>query len=316
MLRVYFKCISAVFSPSEENALELLKEHVISQERSVPWSIPDATAKFTIEFCSTESKYEENTIRESHKDITSGRKTGDRIPELDKGTERLDAALKYGTLARAAQSMPKLESLVVNLDQEWRDDTSELEYCEEDQSFASSGLQLRLELLQTVRESVAAIFTTLEAPNINTGTSHLSLLTYLRLSLPCAYDFIYVSSCMPNTVAVRFRHLHLEIVDGTGHGGDLSYTRSWLGNGNPFDGDNCHTFSNLQMQYPNTEYMQDMYSSVNRCKNFESLGLIGTQCINMEGLKWEPAEGAGLKYMFLPGCRNCRTALEPACLGT
>ncbi|KAL5391823.1 hypothetical protein DPSP01_001113 [Paraphaeosphaeria sporulosa] len=298
MMRVYFKYVGAVFIPSEKNALELFEEHVISQKRNVPWSIADATAKFTIELCSPENEDEAAIFHESHKDMISWVKSGDRVPELDEGAERLKAALETGTLARAVQNMPRLESLVINLNQEWRDDEGDWDDSEDDESIVSSGLQLRLELLQTVRESVAAIFTLYGVPNIKTGIRHLSLLTYLRLTLPCAYDFAQVASSMPDTIALRLRHLYLEIVDGTGPGGDRSYTHSWQGDGDPFDGDEGHRFSNLQRQYPNTAYMQDMCGLVNQCNNLESLGLVGTQCINLKGLHWQPANDAGLKSIY------------------
>ncbi|KAF2440029.1 hypothetical protein P171DRAFT_116941 [Karstenula rhodostoma CBS 690.94] len=143
------------------------------------------------------------------------------------------------------------------------------------------------------------MFVPLDAPQTHTGTSHLPFLTYLRLKLPCAYDFAHLASCMPGTVALRLRHLCLQIVDGTGPGGDLSYTRSWQGDGNPFDSDEGHLFSNLQRKHPNTAYMQDICGLVNRCKNLESLGLVGTQCINLESLNWQPAEGPGLKTLYM-----------------
>jgi hypothetical protein len=299
MLRVHFKYNGAVFSPSEEKALERLEEHVISQKRNVPWSIAAAMEKFTIELCPP-GEVETDIFHESHKDMAgwggSSDKINGRIPELDECATRLKDSLEKGTLARAIQRMPKLGSLIVNLNQRWRDDEQDdWDGSEDELSKLQSGLQLRLELLEMIRESVAAIFTPVDVPSINARTSHLPFLTHLRLTLPCVYDFAHLASCMPDTVVLRLRHMYLEVVDGTGPGGDRMYCRAWQGDGDPSGGDEDFLFSNLQRKYPNIDHMQGMCGLVNRCKNLESLGLVGTQRIDLTGLDWRPTNGVGLK---------------------
>jgi hypothetical protein len=300
MLRVYFKYEGAVFSPSEEKALERLEEYVISQERSVPWSIPAAIEKFTIELCPPGYGSEANIFHESHEDMSGEDMINGRIPKLDECAARLRVALEKGTLARAVQRMPKLGTLIVNLNQDWRDDEQDdWDGSEDELGTLQSGLQLRLELLEMVREGVATIFRPVDAPDISARTNHLPFLTHLRLTLPCVYDFAHLASCMPDAVALRLRHLYLEVVDGTGPGGDRMYCRAWQGDGDPSGGDEDFLFSNLQRKFPNTDHMQGMCSLVNRCKNLESLGLKGTQCINLAGLDWRPTNGVGLKNIYM-----------------
>jgi hypothetical protein len=49
-------------------------------------------------------------------------KINNRIPRFDDCAARLKDSLEKGTLARAIKKLPKLGSLIVNLNQHWRDD--------------------------------------------------------------------------------------------------------------------------------------------------------------------------------------------------
>ena len=105
----------------------------------------------------------------------------------------------------------------------------------------------------------------------------------------------HIGSCMPDTMALRLRHLYMEIIDGTGPGGDNDYTHYA---DRDSDGDEEYPFSNLQLQYHNSDHFSDMCAFVNRCKNLESLGLVGTQRIELEGLNFQSMNG-GLKNIYL-----------------
>lgn len=126
-------------------------------------------------------------------------------------------------------------------------------------------------------------------------TYHL-VASSLRLTIPCAYDFARINSCMPDTVALRLRHLYMEIIDGTGPGGDNEYTHHWQGDDD--DGDEDHPFSNVQLQFPNVDHFSGMCGLANRCKSLESLALVGTQRINLETLDFQSTNG-GLKNVYL-----------------
>lgn len=196
-------------------------------------------------------------------------------------------------LENVVARLPKLERIVAVLSEDWRSngpaypdsDTSEPGEGE----IEDLGLILELDLLELVRHSIADIFS---SPRVN-----LPCLTYLRLTLPCAYDFAIISTKISNALALQLRHLYLEYVDGTGPGGDLYYTSDWQGNSDS-EGDEEHPFSNLQNRFANTAYMRDMCELINRCCNLESLGLHCTQSMSLDFLDWQPTSN-GLKNIYI-----------------
>ena len=102
---------------------------------------------------------------------------------------------------------------------------------------------------------------------------------------------------MPDTVALRLRHLYMEIIDGTGPGGDNQYNAHWQGD-DGLDGDENHPFSNVQLQFPNEDHFSGICGLVNKCKGLESLGLVGTQRIDLDALDLQSTNG-GLKNIYL-----------------
>lgn len=228
MLRVYFKYEGLSFNAGRWHALERFKEHILRNDGKA-WSIASAVEKLNVSLSTGEYAVGSIFYKE-HSKSRRWKKQLNENEKFDEDAERLKSFLDAGVLAQAVRKMPKLESLIVHLPEEWRDGYPS-DYDEVDDEGNTCGEQLRLDLLRSVREAVAAIFEPQAAltasPTIDSGTGHLACLTYLRLTLPCAYDFARVASCMPDTVASRLRHLYMEIVDGTGKGGDLYYTRSW-----------------------------------------------------------------------------------------
>ena len=96
---------------------------------------------------------------------------------------------------------------------------------------------------------------------------------------------------MPDTVALRLRHLYMEIVDGTGPEGDDEYIK--------YDrADRTHPWSNVQLQFPNKDHVSGMLGLVSRCKGLESLGLVGTHRIDLDSLDLQSTNG-GLKNIYL-----------------
>jgi hypothetical protein len=196
----------------------------------------------------------------------------------------------FDTLAAAIPKLPQLEYLVINLTASYRSDCLELEDDEDDENidWERHGLKLNLDALQGLRNGIANVF--------SRPDNGLQSLTYLRLKLPCAYDLSVIAEHISDAMALRLRHLYLEYVDGTGPGGDLAYTRSRDTYDENDDGSAEYPYSNLQRKYPNVEYMSHVCALVQRCRNLESWGFKGTQCLNISTLEWQPA-GAGLKVV-------------------
>ncbi|KAF2688141.1 hypothetical protein K458DRAFT_175749 [Lentithecium fluviatile CBS 122367] len=138
------------------------------------------------------------------------------------------------------------------------------------------------------------------------GNTTLEHLTDLRLTLPCAYDFVAVGAALPDDMCARLRRLYLGYVDATGPGGSEQYLvwRDSYG-----DGDEDVEFSNLQKLYPNEEYINALYSIVNRCPNLNSLGLSATQHLDGDPLSGIPAAVKGLKDLYLYRVRISHTGL-------
>jgi hypothetical protein len=200
----------------------------------------------------------------------------------------------FDTLAAAIPKLPRLERLIINLQSSYRSNGEVGEELDSDEDYENidwerHGPKLNLQVLQSLRNGIVNVF--------SLPDNGLQCLTYLRLELPCAYDFSVIAENISDTMALGLRHLYLEYVDGTGPGGDLQYTRS----ADPYgperdDGSAGYPYSNLQRKHPNVLYMAHICALVQRCRNLESWGFEGTQCLELSTLEWQPA-GAGLKVV-------------------
>jgi hypothetical protein len=129
----------------------------------------------------------------------------------------------------------------------------------------------------------------------------LENLTDLRLSLPCTRDFKRLSESLPQAMCERLKTLYLEITDATGIGGSRSFLEE------NYDNDEIYVpYSNLQQLHPNVDRefeperaldtgpgQEDteveptsgnelwVFILVARCRNLETLGLVGTQALNL-----------------------------------
>jgi hypothetical protein len=151
------------------------------------------------------------------------------------------------------------------------------------------GHNLNLDLLELIRTTVSRILSTL-------GTEFW-MLTHLRLTLFSAYDLATIGTHISDKLANQLRQFWLEYTDGTGPGGDLQYTLYWQGDEDS-DEDEDMPYSNLQTRYPNTDHMAGLCTYVSRCHNLKCLGLVGTQCIDLSSLDWQPAN-TGLEGIYL-----------------
>lgn len=149
------------------------------------------------------------------------------------------------------------------------------------------------------------------APNINLthhdlliAAIHGSLrpfpktLTSLSLELPCAHDFVgleglLLESDSSNWSAVH--HLYLGLTDATGPGGSEQYL-FWTEDDS--DGDEFCPMSNLQERHSNRLLSATLTRITCFFKNLKSLGLSGTQYIEMKSDLWH-LEGPGLETLHL-----------------
>lgn len=297
MTRVFFKYEAARIIAYQENALQRLEEHIL-HDGNRAWNIGDAVKK--VEVVLGTGRHNAGSIfDQEHHDP-------DYAEGLEKGANALQNLFDKQALPRIVQRMPRLESLIVYLPEEWRSedpwDVDEPHY-DEDSDRSEYAPKYRLDLVQGLREQFASLFSAAApltpAPDPRFPPNPLQHLTYLRLSLPCAYDFAHIASHVPDAVASRLRHLYLEIIDGTGPGGDLAYTRAAHGDEDSDDeGDGEYLPSNLQAQFPNDESFPGMCALISQCTNLDSLGLVGTQCIDLANLTWRPSNG-GLQNIYL-----------------
>ncbi|KAI3333251.1 hypothetical protein F4824DRAFT_513402 [Ustulina deusta] len=119
------------------------------------------------------------------------------------------------------------------------------------------------------------------------GSQAFQHLTDLRLALPGTHDIGKLAAGIPDNVKQQLKHLYLEVVDESGPGGSLGLSF--------FDGP-----SNLQAQYPNQDYQDEVWAFIASCNNLESLGLHCTHCLSLERLNWKPGPNfRGLRALYL-----------------
>ena len=296
VLRVFFKYDGVKFLAYRENMLQRLEEHIL-HDGNRGWDIGEAVRKLDV-VLGTERYRPFSIFDKDHEPKYAGR--DDEAETLKKGSHDLKILLEKRTLSRLVQRMPRLESLIVHLPEEWRSECpDEVDDYDSEDDEGQYGEQYDLDLLHALRSDIASIFsaaaTPLPSPDPMFPPNPLNHLTYLRLTLPCAYDIAHIASCVPSSVASRLRHLYLEIIDGTGPCGDLEYTR--YGDMSDDDGDGC-LYSNLQHKHPNETHFPALCTFVSRCTHLSSLALVGTQCIDLATLVWRP-ETPGLQNVFL-----------------
>lgn len=151
----------------------------------------------------------------------------------------------------------------------------------------------------------------------------LDNLTDLQLSLPCTRDFKSLSESLPQDLCERLKTLYLGITDATGPGGSKDYHRDDY-EFEAGDGDDYVPHSNLQKLHPNvdrarveSERESDsgseredaevesisgnerwFFALLARCLNLKTLGLAGTQALNLNLLSWKP-KPPGLANLLL-----------------
>ena len=192
MTRLYFQHNHATFHTWENTATSRLQKYII-----------DGKAKFApcikrLRIVLSESRLSPDGLFEK------------RDADNDTGLAGKLALLVANTSAfvprieEAVSKLPTLKRLVFMLEEIWRSAPLEVDQRDDEEY----GLKLDLDFLQLIRSSVASIFS---SPRV-----HLPLLTYLRLTLPSAYDIATIGACIQDDMAMQLRHLFLEYIDGTG----------------------------------------------------------------------------------------------------
>jgi hypothetical protein len=262
MTRAYFKDEAAMFFAYEENATQRLQDFIID-ERAV---IGSHVTRLEIELA--------NLLSDPF--------------EPSKG---FAANLKrfISKLEEALSRLPRLESLVFDVGKQlFSDEPVYIDSDDEEEKEKEHGPVVDMDLVESVRSSISRVF---RSPHVQ-----FRLLTYLSLTLFSAYDLATIGIHITDGAAIQLRHLYLEYTDGTGQSGSLDYTR-YTDYGNENDHDYM-PFSNLQRRFPNKEYMEGVCKLISRCRNLKSLGLVGTQCLDIGSLDWQPT-GTGMENIYL-----------------
>ena len=281
MTRLYFQHKYATFHTWENTATSRLQEYIIEEG-----------AKFApcikrLRIMLSESRLSPDGLFEK-RDVENNPGLAGKLALLVANTSAFVPRIE-----EAVSELPTLKRLVITLEENWRSAPLEVDQ-RDDEDY---GLKLDLDFLQLIRSNIASIFS---SPRV-----HLPLLTYLRLTLPSAYDIAIIGACIQDDMAMQLRHLFLEYIDGTGPFGDRAYD---LDERSVNDDHGTPLYSNLQTRFPNTDYMDGICTLVSRCRNLESLGLKGTQYCNLESLMWRPT-GDGLKTLYIHRARTPSSVL-------
>jgi hypothetical protein len=279
LTRVYFQHEFAIFHACKGSTALFIKERFLSEQSTL---VPFVT-RLRVQL-SFDNSY-------GSKSIFSKKYEAGDFPNQDVSPAYLVEF--FNELDSVVAKLPMLERLVIDINEDWSSSGPSEEDSDFDQNdevqYGGQVPLLDLELLSRVRNSIANVF--------SCPSNNLEFLTYLRLTLPCAFDFATIGAHISTASAMRLRHLYLEYIDGTGPGGDLYYTRSWEGE-EDLDGDEDYPYSNLQRRVPNVSYARAVCDLMQRCQNLESFGFAGTQCLDFRSLDWRPKKD-GLRNLYI-----------------
>jgi len=276
MTRLYFQHKYATFRTWENTATSRLQKYIIEEGAKFPPCIK------RLQIMLSESRLSPDGLFEK-RDVENNPGLAGKLALLVANTSAFVPRIE-----EAVSKSPTLKRLVITLEENWRSAPLEVDQRDDE----DCGLKLDLDFLQLIRSNIASIFS---SPRV-----HLTLLTYLRLTLPSAYDIATIGACIRDDMAMQLRHLFLEYIDGTGPGGDRAYD---FDERSINDEHGSPLYSNLQTRFPNTDYMDGICTLVSRCRNLESLGLKGTQYCNLESLVWRPTKD-GLRNLYIDRVRT------------
>ena len=276
MTRLYFQHKYATFRTWENTATSRLQKYIIEEGAKFPPCIK------RLQIMLSESRLSPDGLFEK-RDVENNPGLAGKLALLVANTSAFVPRIE-----EAVSKSPTLKRLVITLEENWRSAPLEVDQRDDE----DCGLKLDLDFLQLIRSNIASIFS---SPRV-----HLTLLTYLRLTLPSAYDIATIGACIRDDMAMQLRHLFLEYIDGTGPGGDRAYD---FDERSINDEHGSPLYSNLQTRFPNTDYMNGICTLVSRCRNLESLGLRGTQYCNLESLVWRPTKD-GLRNLYIDRVRT------------
>jgi hypothetical protein len=171
MTRAYFKEEFAVLKAYDAQKLGMVREFVTGKESKFAPFI----RRVRIELGPKQGYKAGSVFENLHSEHYRYRE------ELDEASATLGENLGE-TLGAVCARIPRLEELVVNLDEKWRAEGpvyEEEEFSESTEAYRN----LDLELLERVRNSIAGIF---DEKGIGNGLEYLSC---LRLTLPCELSF-------------------------------------------------------------------------------------------------------------------------------
>ena len=173
-MRLYFRHDGLNLHATHETALKRFEEDIFRDDTN-SWSIANAVGKLNVSFGTGE--YRGGVIfDEEHGPEDDWDKKNRTNAKLDESAKRLKTFLDNGTLSRAVQMMPKLESLILKIPQDWRSDgpiSDNSDYNREDEEAdenyaAKFARKFRLDLLESLREDIGSIF----GRTVTTGVEH------------------------------------------------------------------------------------------------------------------------------------------------
>lgn len=187
IMRVYFKHDGLKVRAMQGDQLKRFEENVFRDDART-WNLASAVGK--LNFVMAEGGYRDASIFDmEHALEDEWEKEQNKNAKLDESAQHLKAFLDNGMLSRAVQRMPRLESLIIHLPEDWRSAqpiSYESDYdndeAEEDENYAAKfGPRYRLDLLESLREDIASIFkapvTPTLSPAMNVESEHLQFLT-------------------------------------------------------------------------------------------------------------------------------------------
>ncbi|PSN71156.1 hypothetical protein BS50DRAFT_570561 [Corynespora cassiicola Philippines] len=192
-------------------------------------------------------------------------------------------------LADAICALPRLEVLRIDLE-----------------SVANKWPGERFEFsLQRTTQLISILVDAFTSPSLSTH------ITTLYLSLFCTRDFEIISQSAPDLLLERIRHLYIQVVDGTGPWGNDEYDRIYSFADDYMDET---PYSNLQQLYPNRLHQQGVFDLIKKCKRLRSLGITGTQHLDLDSLEWARGKNE-LEILYLKRMRisatKCLEILSP-----
>jgi hypothetical protein len=270
MTRAYFQNEAALFCAGQDDAAKRLQDFIIDERTTIA---PHITC---LEIALSGAR---DSSLDYQNRYTNPEASNKLAANLRKFIPKLEGAISR---------LRKLQSFTVDVKEELRSEQPRGFDSDDEVRRKEHGPTVDLELIELIRRNISCV---LCSPRVE-----FRMLTHLHLTLFCAYDIATIGTHVSDHLATQLRHLHLEYTDRTGQAGCLQHTINTF-TIDENESDNM-PYSNLQRRFPNKDYMKGICTLISRCRNLKSLGLVGTQCLNLKSLDWKPMD-VGLENIYM-----------------